>query len=70
MRVAHEKTLGAREQATPRLQELRVTWRQLAALLDPRPLVLIDASGSHIGRVRTHAWAGWLTHCGYRAQAA
>jgi transposase len=34
-----------------------VTWRQLAALLDPRRLVFIDESGSHIGMVRTHAWA-------------
>ena len=52
---AKKKTLRATEQETPRIQELRRKFIEIAKSLDPRRLVFIDEAGSHIAMTREYA---------------
>jgi len=52
-----KKSLTATEQETPRIQELRRRFVELAKSLDPRRLVFIDEAGSHIAMTREYARA-------------
>ncbi len=54
---AKKKTLTATEQETPRIQELRRRFVEIAKKLDPRRLVFIDEAGSHIAMTRDYARA-------------
>ena len=49
--------LTATEQETPRIQELRRRFIEIARSLDPRRLVFIDEAGSHIAMTRDYARA-------------
>jgi transposase len=49
-----KKTLTATEQATPRIQELRRKFIEIAKSLDPRRLVFIDEAGSHVAMTREY----------------
>ena len=48
-----KKTLGASERNKAR----RADWREAVAPVDPRDLVFLDETGSHLGYTPTHAWA-------------
>ena len=50
---AKKKTLGARE----RNETKRAAWREEVAPVDPKDLVFLDETGSHLGYTPTHAWA-------------
>ena len=54
---AKKKTLTATEQASPRIQELRRRFVEIAKDLDPSRLVFIDEAGSHIAMTREYARA-------------
>ena len=48
-----KKTVGARERDEAR----RADWREEVAPVDPKDLVFLDETGSHLGYTPTHAWA-------------
>jgi transposase len=52
-----KKSITASEQETPRIQELRRRFLEIAKSLDPRRLVFIDEAGSHIAMTREYARA-------------
>jgi len=52
-----KKTPTATEQETPRIQEPRRKFIDLARTLDPRRLVFLDEAGSHIAMTRDYARA-------------
>jgi transposase len=48
-----KKSLKARE----RNETKRAAWREAVAPVDPKDLVFLDETGSHLGYTPTHAWA-------------
>ena len=48
-----KKSLRARE----RNETKRAAWREEVAPVDPKDLVFLDETGSHLGYTPTHAWA-------------
>lgn len=50
---AQKKSLRARE----RNEAKRAAWRETVAAVDPKDLVFLDETGSHLGYTPTHAWA-------------
>ena len=50
---AKKKSLKARE----RNETKRAAWREAVAPVDPKDLVFLDETGSHLGYTPTHAWA-------------
>ena len=43
--------------AQERNEVARAAWRETVALVDPKDLVFLDETGSHLGYTPTHAWA-------------
>lgn len=54
--LAKKKSLVASEQGEERIQDLRRRFIAYAKTLDPRRLVFLDESGSHVAMTREYAW--------------